>query len=461
MITNSFTQFDRTIPPKPGTLPSLTLPNIQRAELANGLKIMIVEHHKLPVVTVQLILQSGSSLDPAGKSGVARFTTSMIDEGTPTKNSLEIADAFDFLGAQFSASANFDGTYLSLTTLKEHLDVAVENYAEVLLHPTFPQKEFDRLQKELLTSLSQQKDRAPVVASNVFNKILYNNHPYGNQVSGDSISVANLSLNDVQQFYNSYYASNNGTLIFVGDITKEEAIKIAEKYLGKWQKKNIPSAKLPESKNPDGVTLYLIDKKDAPQTEIRIGQLGAARNTEDYYTLTVLQHILGSSSGRLFLNLREAKGYTYGAYANFGYRKSTGPFVASAGVKTEVTDSSIIEFLYELNRMRDEVVSDSEFQMYKTAVIQRLPRGFETPSQISEQLANLVLYNLPDNYFNSVVDNLSKVTQNDIQSAAQKYFQTEKLCIVVVGDKEKILSPLEKLGIGKIVLCDTDGNVIK
>jgi len=279
-------------------------------------------------------------------------------------------------------------------------------------------------------------------------------------VSGDSTSVTNLSVSDVKSFYETYYAPNNATLIFVGDITKDEAITLAKKYLSDWKMKTLPSSTISKAENPSDVKIYLVHKPDAPQTEIRVGQLGTNRATEDYYTLTVLQHILGSSSGRLFLNLREAKGYTYGAYANFGFRKSAGPFVASAGVKTEVTDSSIIEFLYEINRMREEVVADSEFQMYKTAVVQRLPRTFETLGQIASQLTEIALYRLPDSYFNSLSDNLFNVTKENVHNAAQKYFQTEKLCIVVVGDKEKILSPLEKLAIGKIVECDTDGNVL-
>ncbi|MBM4166594.1 MAG: insulinase family protein [Ignavibacteria bacterium] len=460
MTSTAFTQLDRTIQPKPGQLSAISLPTIQRAELPNGLKLMLVEHHKLPVVTMQLVFQTGADADANGKSGVARFTASMIDEGTKTKSSLEIADAFDFLGAQFAASANYDGSFLSLTTLKEHLDASFASFADVLLNPTFPEKEFSRLQNDLLTGLSQQKDQATAVASKVFAKRLYENHPYGNQVSGDSASVTNLSVSDVKSFYETYYAPNNATLIFVGDITKDEAITLAKKYLSDWKMKTLPSSTISKAENPSDVKIYLVHKPDAPQTEIRVGQLGTNRATEDYYTLTVLQHILGSSSGRLFLNLREAKGYTYGAYANFGFRKSAGPFVASAGVKTEVTDSSIIEFLYEINRMREEVVADSEFQMYKTAVVQRLPRTFETLGQIASQLTEIALYRLPDSYFNSLSDNLFNVTKENVHNAAQKYFQTEKLCIVVVGDKEKILSPLEKLAIGKIVECDTDGNVL-
>jgi zinc protease len=461
MTTNAFSQLDRTIQPQPVALPTLQLPTIQRAELANGLKLLIVEHHKLPVVTMQLVIQTGADADPNGKSGVARFTASMIDEGTKTKSSLEIADAFDFLGAQFSASASFDGSFLSVLFLKEHLEKTFELFSDVLLNPTFPQNEFERLQKELLTSLSQQKDRPQTVATNVFNKILYENHPYGNQISGDSTSVTNLSVNDIENFYKTYYLPNNATLIFVGAITKKEAIKISETFLGQWKKKSLATQKIQASKNPDSTMMYLVDKPGAPQTEIRIGNIGAPRSTKDYFTLSVAQHILGSSSGRLFLNLREEKGYTYGAYANFSFRKFAGPFVASAGVKTEVTDSSLIEFLFEINRMREETVPDTEFTMYKTAVIQRLLRMFETPSQISEQLASLVLYDLPDSYFSTLSNKYERVSQNDVQAISQKYLLPQRLVIVVVGDKEKILQPLEKLRIGKIVFCDTEGNVLK
>lgn len=386
----------------------------------------------------------------------------MIDEGTPAKSSLQIADAFDFLGTQFSASANYDGSYLTLLSLKEHLDESVQIFSEVLLTPTFPDSEFQRIKDELLTSLSQQKDRASSVAANVFSKILYGEkNPYGFQVAGVETTVKAIALDDVKNYYEKIYAPNNATLIVVGDVTKKEVVLFAEKYFGKWKKKNIPTVKINSAENISETAIYLVDKPNAPQSEIRLGQIGATRTTNDYFTLMLFQHILGSSSGRLFLNLREEKGYTYGAYANFAYRKNAGPFIASAAVKSEVTDSSLIEFLFEINRMREETVADSEFQMYKTAVIQRLPRSFETVSQITDNLATLALFNFPDTYFNTYVERLKTVSQNDILEAGKKYLLPTQLVIVVVGDKATIQEPLAKLNIGKVILCDTNGNILK
>lgn len=462
MTKPTFAQLDRTIQPSPTTLPALALPKIQRAELPNGLNIIVVEHHKLPLINMELVFNTGADADPLGKAGVANLTTSMIDEGTPKKSSLEIADAFDFLGAQFSAASNFDGSYLTLLTLKEHLDASLQIFSEVLLSPTFPDSEFQRIKDELLTSLSQQKDRASSVAATVFSKMLFGEqHPYGFQVAGIETTVRTISVEDTKKFYETYYAPNNATLIVVGDITKKEVVQFAEKYFGKWKKKNIPAPKISSAKNIEETAIYLVDKPDAPQSEIRLGQIGAPRTTKDYFTLSLLQHILGSSSGRLFLNLREEKGYTYGAYANFAFRKNAGPFVASAAVKSEVTDSALIEFLYEINRMREESVADSEFQMYKTAVIQRLPRTFETAAQITDNLATLALFGFPDSYFNDYVKHLSAITQEDVLAAGKKYLIPPQLVIVVVGDKAKIQQPLENLRIGKIIPCDANGNILK
>ena len=296
----------------------------------------------------------------------------------------------------------------------------------------------------------------------MFNTILYGEqHPYGFQVAGVEATVKAIELDDIKNFYNSYYAPNNATLIVVGDVTKKEVVQFAEKYFRRWKKKKIPVVQTPPPNNIKETAIYLLDKPDAPQSEIRLGQLGTPRTTTDYFTLLVFQHILGSSSGRLFLNLREEKGYTYGAYANFAYRKNTGPFVASAAVKSEVTDSALIEFLFELNRMREETVADSEFQMYKTAVIQRLPRSFETAAQITDNLATLALFGFPDNYFNGYSKRITSVTQDDILAAGQKYIIPTQLVIVVVGDKAKIEEPLRKLNIGKIISCDTNGALKK
>jgi zinc protease len=459
LSTIAWSQFDRTKQPVPGAAPSLKLPSVQRAVLDNGLNIMLVEHHELPVVYMQMVVKTGAAADPLGKAGVANMTADMIDEGTENRTALQLADEIDFIGADISSNANYDGSYVNLLTLKEHLHKAMELYADVVLHPSFPASEFDRLKKELLTRLLQQKDRPDAVATNIFNVCLFGkNHPYGYQISGTDETVQAMLLDDVYKFYKTYYVPNNATLVIVGDITKEEAVKVVEKYFASWAKADLPMTAVAKPENNGKTTFYVCDKPNAPQSQIRIGNIALERNSEDFYAINILNQLLGSSNGRLFLNLREGKGYTYGAYCQFSVRKAEGPFFAYAGVRTDVTDSSMIEFMKELNRVRDELVPEEEFAMYKNAVIQRLPRVFETPQQIAGQIGSLALYDLPDNYFDTIVEKYTAVTREDIQRVARKYIRPDNLVIAIVGDKAAIKEKLEKLNLGSVVMCDDKGN---
>lgn len=466
MLESSFSQttadqLDRSKEPVPGLPPSLTLPTIERGSLTNGLQIMVVKHSELPVVQMQLVVRSGSDADPIGKAGLAQLTANMLDEGTATRTALDIADEIDFIGAQLSSSSSFDGSFVNLMTLKEHLGKAMEVFADVIVRPSFPQSDFDRLKKDMLTGLIQQKDRVEVIAGNVFYRRLFGQqHPYGYQTTGTDSTVQTLELDDLKKFYQTYYAPNNATLIIVGDIVKDEAIQLAEEYLGNWKSAEVPEKKLGANIAEGKTTFYVVHKSPAPQSQLRLGNIALERNSEDYYAASLLNQIIGASNGRLFLNLREAKGYTYGAYAQFVMRKAAGPFLAYAGVKTNVTDSSLIEFMKEINRVRDEPIPESEFNMYKRSVIQRIPRLFETPSQISSQVASLVLYGLPDNYYDSLVERYQALTAEDIQRVARKYLRPDALTIVVVGDKNLIMEGIQKLGFGKIVECDFLGNVI-
>lgn len=458
-----FAQLDRTKQPEIGPPPALKLPAVQRASLPNGMNILVVEHHELPVIQMQLVFNTGADADPIGKAGVASMAADMLDEGTDTRTALQIADEVDFLGASINTSASFDGSFLGLTTLKEHLDKAMGIYADVAMHPSFPLSEFERLKRELLTDLLQQRDEPGSVASNVFFKKLYGlGHPYGYQVSGSDTTVGSMTLDDVKEFYRNNYIPNNATLIVVGDIDMEGATLIAGKYFGSWSKKEMPvHPSVAPAGTSSGTTLYLINKPDAAQSEIRIGNIAAQRNSDDYYALSILNQILGSSNGRLFLNLREAKGYTYGAYSQFMMRKEPGPFFAYGGIRTDVTDSAMTEFMKELHRVRDELVPENEFSMYKAAVIQRLPRSFETPAQIAGQLGSVVVFGLPEEYFDSLVQKYSAVTREDIQRVAKKYIRTDALDIVIVGDKSKIHDKLAKIGFTTIISTDEFGNEMK
>ncbi len=451
-------QLDRSVEPQPGPPFKMSIPKIERATLDNGLRVVLVEHRELPVVQVQFVLRSGADADNTEKAGVARLTADMLDEGTKNRTSLQIADELDFIGASVATSATYDASIGSLLTLKEHLPKAMTILSDIILYPNFPENEFERLKSELLTDLLAQKVRTDIIAGNIFNaKIFGSQHSYSQSIDGSEETVQKIILNDIKEFYNKHYSPNNASIIIVGDITKNEAVAVVKKFFGKWEKKEIAQLKLFNPQISTENKIYLMNKDNAPQSQIRIGNIGIERRSPDFYAVNILNQILGASNGRLFLNLREAKGYTYGAYSNFAMRKSAGPFTAYAGVKTEVTDSALIEFIKEFNRLRDELVPQAEFDMYKTAVIQRLPRIFETPTQIAGQLMALELFNLPDDFFSTLVDKYKAITPVDIKRVAQKYLHPKNLTVVVVGDGKKIKEKIEKLGLGKIILCDETG----
>ncbi len=455
-------QVDRTKKPSPGPTPTLTLPKIQRAVLKNGLKVMLVEHHELPVVQLHLVLQTGAMADPAGKSGVANLTARLLTEGTKKRSSLQIADELDFLGTSVNTSSSYDGSFATLQTLRDHLDKALDLFSDILLNPSFPQKEFDRVKKELLTNLLQQKDQPVVVANKVFASMLYgNNHPYGQPTDGTEASVNQITVEDLKTFYSTYFSPSNATLIVVGDVTMNAMQPLLEKFLGAWETKPVPEVKITEVAFPSSQRIYLVDKPKAAQSQIRIGHIGVARATDDFFPLLVTNTILGGGfNSRINWNLREQKGYTYGAGSAFQFRKAAGPFNTFGGFRTNVTDSSVLEIIKEIKRLWNEVVPESDLIFAKDFLTRSVPRTMETPGQIANQLSNLVLYNLPEDYFNTYIQNIEKVSAKDVRRVAEKYLQPDKMLIVIVGDVATIRTGLENLGYGKASLCDAEGKVM-
>lgn len=453
-------QIDRTVRPEPGPTPPLTLPQIQRSSFDNGMNIMLVEHHELPVVQISMVVMSGSAHDPAGKSGLADLTTSMMDEGTGKRDALQVADDLEFLGARISVNSGLDASTASLVTLKEHLGAAMEIYADLLLNPSFPETEWQRVKKSHLTNLLQQKDSPGTVAGKVFNLITFGpEHPYGRPSNGTEESVESITVEDIQRFYTTHFRPNNATMIVVGDVTMAEMQDLLDTYFGDWNGGDRADVQPPSPVPVPATRIYLIDKPEAAQSEIRIGHVGVHRGTPDYFALTVMNTILGGQfSSRINMNLRETKGYTYGARTGFSMRKEAGPFTASAAVKSAVTDSSVIEFMKELNRMITEDVTEEELEFARNSLIRREPRNFETPGQIAGQLESLVLYGLPDDYFATYVQNFERVSIADIRRVAGLYLHPEAMNIVIVGDVAEVRDGLGSLGYGDVVVLDADGN---
>lgn len=461
-LSFAYGQLDRTKKPAPQPTPKLTLPAIQRATLPNGLTLMLVEHRELPVVHMQLVFSTGAANDPPGKAGVANLTAQMIREGTAKRTSLQIADDLEYIGAMLNVNSSHDATFASLLTLKEHLSGALDIYSDVLRNPSFPEKEWNRVKKTHLTGLLQQKDQPVAVANNIFASQVYgSSHPYGRPTEGTEVSVNAITLDDLKSFYRANYLPNNATLIIVGDVALKEIRPMLEDYFGDWKSGKFVPAEFPVPPAIDTTRIFLIDKPQAAQSEIRIGHTGVARNSPDYFALQVMNAILGGQfTSRINLNLRESKGYTYGARTMFAMRKEAGPFVAQAGVKSAVTDSSVMEFMKELRGICEADVTEKELELAKNSLVRGVPQGFETPAQISMQLANLVLYNLPDDYFDSVVQNYEKVTAGDVRRVSEKYLHPRSMDIVIVGDIGLIKPGLEKLGYGKVTVLDASGKQV-
>jgi zinc protease len=451
--------------PKPKADPKLTLPRIQHRKLSNGLEVLIVEQHELPVVNMNLVVKSGAASDPADRAGLATLTADMLDEGTKTRSSLDISNQLSSIGARLNTNAGWDSSNVNLLTLTRHLDGALDIFSDVLLNPAFPDNDLKRLRGARLVGLRQQRDNANSIASNVYASLLYGaNHPYGRPPTGDEKSINASTAQDVQGFYQTYYRPNNAALIVAGDVTPDTIMPKLERALGSWKAGTIPATNLSAPTQALGKTaIYLVDRPGAAQSVIQIGQVGVARATPDYFPLLVLNSIHGGALvSRVNLNLREDKGYTYGARTGFDYRRGAGPFTASAGVQTAVTKESVVEFVRELRGIRGDIpVTQKELDYQKQAIIRGFPRGFETPQQIAGRLSTVVLYGLPDDYFNSYIQRVQAVSLADVQRVANKYLDPSHMAILVVGDRKTIEPGLRSLAdIGSITLLDPEGKPV-
>ena len=453
--------FDRTKPPELGPPPRVALPPIVTRELPNGLKLMIVEQHELPLADFVLLVGSGSTTDPTSKTGVANLTSAMLREGTATRKSLEIADQIAFLGINLSPSSSWESSTLSLHTPTAQLDSALALFADVALHPSFPANEFERIRKSRLTDLIRLKDQGPAIANLAFPAIIYGSgHPYGAATLGTETSVKSLSVTDLQNYYQANFKPNNATLIIVGDVSPSQIEQKINAVFGGWQRGDVSPLTYADPPKASTTTIYLIDKPGAAQSSFRIGAVGVPRSTKDYFALSVMNTILGGSfSSRLNQNLRETKGYTYGANTRFDMRRTAGPFSASAEIVAAKTDSALLEFMKELNAIR-QTVPPSELSRAKRFLQLQLPGNFETTQDIAFQLVPVALYGLPLDYYNNYVQNIEAVTQADVARVAQRYINPGSLAVVIVGDRKSIEPGLKAINVAPIVIRDMSGQPI-
>ncbi len=459
--------FDRSVMPPLGPIPHYAPPRFEVRRLTNRLELRIVERHDLPIVTLDLVVKSGETLTPTGKEGLASIAASLLDEGTTSRNALQLAGELAEIGSSLTASGGLESSSVSLTTLARHLERGMDLYADVILNASFPDKELSRLKRERLAQLKAREDDPEQTAAAVFPRLIYGlDHPYGRPDLGTAASVQSCSRDDAVAFYKKIMVPGNATLIVVGDVRTDAIVQALEARFRKWQPGPVPEnppVLTPHAPSP-GRPVYLIDKPAAAQSVLTIGKVGAARKSPDYSALSVMNTILGGQFGsRINMNLRERKGYSYGAQSSFSFRRGPGPFEAGGTVQTAVTRPSLVELLKELTEIAGpRPVTQAELSFAKQRIIEGFPRRFETTFGVAAQLASIAAGGLPDDEIERYQGRIEAVSKSDVDRVARQYITPQNMTILVVGDRAQIEAPLLSLPfVQSIKQLDALGNLVK
>ncbi|HEX8266199.1 MAG TPA: pitrilysin family protein [Pyrinomonadaceae bacterium] len=436
------------------------LPKAQEATLSNGLQVVLLENHKVPTFSMQMVVLSGGLSDPQTARGVASFTASLLREGTAKRSSKEISEQSESLGAVIGANAGLSGFTSNVTAagLVENLDQTLDIFADVVRNPAFPTEEVDKYKARTLAQLPLQRSNPGLLAAERFNRAIYGEHP-ASLVLPPVESLRTLTPDALKQFHQTYYRPNNAILAVTGDITMKELMPKLEKAFGDWQKAEVPATKIPTVAALSKPGIFLIDRPGSVQTVLQLGNVGIERTNPDYFSVLVMNQIFGGGpQARLFMNLREDKGYTYGAYSGFGGSKFPGTVQASSSVRTDVTEGALKEFMYEIKRIRDEKVPAEELENAKRSIIGSFALSLEQPQALLSNIVTQKLYGFPVSYWDEYPQQVSRITVDDVQRAAQKYLDLPHLQIVAVGDASKVRNILATYG--SVEQYDTEGKVV-
>jgi zinc protease len=438
---------DRSIAPQPGPPRPYHFPAVTRAELPNGLRILVAENHSAPLVAMRALVRSGADHDIAELAGLASLTSDTLDEGAGERDAIRLAEDVGLLGAALATGADWDASYVSLDVLARNVAGAAELFRDSTCRATLPADGLERVRAERLTDLVQQRDEPSVIAGKRFSNLLYGSGSYGNSITGTMESVARIQRDDVLRFYREHYIPNNTSIVIGGDIEAATAVALISRMFESWERGAEPPRPSVTPRAIEGNHLYLVDRPQAVQSEIRIGHIGVPRSTEDYFGLSVMNALLGGVfNSRINLNLRERHGYTYGARSTFVFRRQAGPFVVSAPVRNEVTREAITEVLGELRRIRTGDVDERELEDTKNYMMGVFPATVQTSSDVASRLVDMELYGLPQDYFDRYRENIGAITREDVERVAKKYIDPDRALIVVVGSASQIREPLGTLG---------------
>jgi zinc protease len=447
--------------PKPGAARTLQLPTPLSETLPNGLTLILNERRGLPIVAANLVLRTGSDANPLDKPGLANFAAAMLDEGTSTRNALQIADEVAQLGASLGISSSMDATTLSARSLSKNFPATVDLLADVTLRPSFPAEEIERQRASRLAQVIQQRDNPNQVAAQVTAAALYGpQHPYGYSEIGTEAALKSVSRADMEGFWKQNFVPNNAALVVAGDISMSELRAMAEKAFGAWQR-GTPAQPALGAPATTSARVVIVDKPGSPQTQLRVAGIGAPRSSPDFRPMQVMNLALGGLfSSRINMNLREEHGYTYGANSQFSFRRAAGPFQIASGVRTDVTAAAVGEIFKEVRGMVEKPVSADELQKAKDSLANSLPGAFESSANAVGNFSNVFIYNLGLDYYTRYAEQVNAVTTDQTLAVSKKYLVPGTMVVVAVGDRAKIEPELRKLDLGAVEIRDAEGKPI-
>lgn len=404
----------------------------------NGMTVLVLEQHFLPIVEIHAMVKAGSAQDPPDKAGVANLVASLLDEGTTTRTSKQLAEQIDFVGGSLEAKASEDFTTASARVLKKDIDLGFTLLADMLQHPAFHKQEFERIRTQLLGEMASDNDDPGHVAMKAFNQLVFYNHPYRWPVNGTEETLARVTLADVQAFYQREYQPSQVILAIVGDVTVDQATALVQTHFGNWKKGTAPARTVKDPSPIKKKTVQLIEK-DLTQSTIMLGHGGIPRSHPDFYAVTVMNYILGSGgfSSRLMDSIRDKQGLAYGIMSHFDARQMPGSFWVNLQTRTEATNQAIAGVLVEIRNMRDVPVTDQELAEAKSFLVGSFPLRLDSTAKLTQVLAQVEFYNLGFEYFTQYPKWIERVTKEDVQRVAKHYLDPQRYALVVVGNLAK------------------------
>jgi zinc protease len=444
---------DRNRAPTPAAIHPFAFPRAHRSSLGNGLAVLSARHGRLPIVTAQVVVDAGAARQDLIKAGLAHLTAEALDAGTHARSGDALAWEFERIGVELDAEAGWDAILVQVTAPTPRLEPALALLADVVRNASFPDAEIRRLRDEQIAELLQRRKEPRALANDMAAEFIFGKDaPYGRPLLGTEGYARALTRGDVVAFHRAFFVPATSSLMLVGDIEDAHARLLAERHFADWTGAAAPAPPAaPAAPAGRGTTVHIVDRPDAVQSEIRVGHVGVARDHHDYFPLIVLNTLLGGAfTSRLNLNLRERHGFTYGVRSAFGFRRAPGPFVIQTAVATEVTARAVEEILREVHAIREQGATDEEVENARLYLSGIIPLELQTTQQLAGRLADIEIFDLPDDYFDSYAARIAAVTRADVERVAREHIHPDRLAIVIVGNASAVREDMSRLQCGDV-----------